>query len=44
MCDDRRFWRGHTQEGDMRHQFWIYRLATLAALLMAAGAGTKWGR
>jgi len=27
----------------MRHKIWIYRLAILAALLLAAGAGAKWG-
>lgn len=27
----------------MRHKSWIYRLALLASLLLAAGAGTKWG-
>jgi len=26
----------------MRNTVWIYRLAILAALLLAAGAGTKW--
>ena len=26
----------------MRHKVWIYRLAILASLLLAAGAGTKW--
>lgn len=27
----------------MRNTVWIYRLAILAAFLLAAGAGTKWG-
>ncbi len=27
----------------MRRLTWIYRLGILAALLLAAGAGTKWG-
>jgi hypothetical protein len=31
-----------TKEGRMLRTTWIYRLAFLAALLLAAGAGTKW--
>jgi hypothetical protein len=27
----------------MRRAIWIYRLGILAALLLAAGAGDKWG-
>jgi len=27
----------------MQYKVWIYRLAILASLLLAAGAGTKWG-
>ncbi len=26
----------------MRYKAWLYRLAILASLLVAAGAGTKW--
>lgn len=26
----------------MRHKVWIYRLAILASLLLASGAGWKW--
>jgi len=30
------------RETTMRHKMWVYRLAILASLLLAAGAGSKW--
>jgi len=27
----------------MRHSIWIYRLTLIAALVLASGAGLKWG-
>jgi hypothetical protein len=37
--------RGENDQGelDMRSLAWIYRFSVLAALVMAAGAGWKWG-
>jgi len=32
-----------SKEAMMLRTTWIYRLALLAALLLTAGAGTKWG-
>lgn len=38
------FDRNHSQEGTMRHlKTWIFRYGLLAALVLAAGAGKKWG-
>jgi hypothetical protein len=36
-------WNDQTRRDDMRSFAWMYRFTVLAALVMAAGAGWKWG-